>query len=54
MPAHREWFNRQFELGLSPEAIAEIIERLRGTPAGLEERFQGPPPQILIERYEGK
>jgi len=54
MPAHREWFNRQFELGLPPEAIAEIIERLRGTPARLEERLQEPPPQILIERFEGK
>jgi uncharacterized damage-inducible protein DinB len=54
MPAHREWFNRQFELGLPPEAIAEIIERLRGTPARLEERLQEPSPQVLIERYEGK
>ena len=54
MPAHREWFNRRFELGLPPEAMAEIIERLRGTPARLEERLQEPPPQVLIERYEGK
>ena len=54
MPAHRQWFNRQFELGLPPEAIPEIIERLRGTPARLEERLQGPSPHVLIERYEGK
>jgi uncharacterized damage-inducible protein DinB len=54
MPAQREWFNRQFELGLPPEAIAEIVERLRGTPARLEERLQQPSPQILIERFEGK
>ncbi len=54
MPAPREWFNRQFELGLPPEALAEIIERLRGTPARLEERLQEPSPQVLIERYEGK
>jgi uncharacterized damage-inducible protein DinB len=54
MPAHRQWFNRQFELGLPPEAIPEIIERLRGTPARLEERLQEPSPHVLIERYEGK
>jgi len=54
MPAHREWFKRQFELGLPPEAIVEIIERLRGTPARLEERLQEPSPQVLIERFEGK
>jgi uncharacterized damage-inducible protein DinB len=54
MPAQREWFNRQFELGLPPEAIAEIIERLRGTPARLEERLQEPSPRVLIERHEGR
>ena len=54
MPAHREWFSRQFELGLPAEAIVEIIERLRGTPARLEERLQEAPPQVLIERFEGK
>jgi hypothetical protein len=42
MPAHRRWFDRKFELGLPPEAIPEIIERLRGTPARLEERFRRP------------
>jgi len=54
MPAPRVWFNRQFELGLPPEAIVEIIERLRGSPARLEERLQEPSPQVLIERFEGK
>jgi uncharacterized damage-inducible protein DinB len=54
MPAHRRWFDRQFELGLPPEAIPEIIERLRGAPARLEERFRDALPQVLIERYEGK
>jgi len=54
MPAHREWFSRRFELGLPPEAIAEIIERLRGTPARLEERLQELSPQLLTERCEGK
>jgi len=54
MPVQREWFSRQFELGLPPEAMAEIIERLRGTPARLEERLQEVPLQILTERFEGK
>jgi uncharacterized damage-inducible protein DinB len=54
MPAHRRWFDRRFELGLPPEAIPEIIERLRGTPARLEERLPEVPPDVLIERYEGK
>jgi len=54
MIAQREWFNRRFELGLPSQAIVEIIERLRGTPARLEERLQELPPQILTERFEGK
>jgi uncharacterized damage-inducible protein DinB len=54
MPVCRRWFDRRFELGLPPEAIPEIIERLRGTPARLEERLREVPPQVLTERYEGK
>jgi len=54
MPTHRRWFDRRFELGLPPEAIPEIIERLRGTPARLEERLRDVPPRGLLERYEGK
>ena len=54
MTAPRRWFDRQFELGLPPEAIPEIIERLRGTPTRLKERLREASPQVLIERYEGK
>lgn len=54
MPAHRRWFERKFELGLPPEAIPEIVERLRGTPARLQERLQESPHGLLVERYEGK
>lgn len=35
----RLWFERRFALGLSPEAFPEIVERVRGTPARLEERI---------------
>lgn len=54
MPAQRQWFQRKFELGLAPEAIVEIIERLRGTPARLRERLQQASAEALLERYEGK
>jgi uncharacterized damage-inducible protein DinB len=32
----RIWFERTFELGLPPEVFPEILERLRGTPARVE------------------
>jgi len=35
----RIWFDRQFELGFPAEAFPDIVERLRGTPARLEERL---------------
>lgn len=35
----RIWFQRQFELGLPKEAFPDILERIRGTPARLEERL---------------
>lgn len=54
MTARREWFNRKFELGLPSEAMPDIVERLRGTPARLEERLRGLPHQLLAERVEGK
>lgn len=34
----RVWFDRTFELGYPVEALPDLIERLRGTPARLEER----------------
>jgi uncharacterized damage-inducible protein DinB len=43
----RIWFERRFELGLPAEAFPEILERLRGTPARLEERTAGLTPQVL-------
>lgn len=35
----RVWFRRQFQLGLPRGAFPEILERIRGTPARLEERL---------------
>ncbi len=48
--ARRVWFDRGFELGLPPEAFPDIRERVRGTPARLEERVRGLSREILTRR----
>ncbi len=47
---HRRWFERRFELGIPAEAMPDIIERVRGTPARLEERTSGLPGSLLTHR----
>src|SRR5262245_32007095 len=49
----RRWFDRRFQLGLPLEAFPEILERLRGTPARLEERTRSIPPRRLVQRFSG-
>jgi uncharacterized damage-inducible protein DinB len=46
----RRWFDRRFELGFPAQAFADILERLRGTPARLEERLAGLPANLLVQR----
>jgi uncharacterized damage-inducible protein DinB len=46
----RRWFERRFELGFHADAFFDILERLRGTPARLEERLAGLPADILVRR----
>ena len=46
------WFDRRFELGLPAEAFPYIVERVRGTPARLEDRISRLPAGILKERVE--
>lgn len=41
MVDRRIWFDRVFELGLPVEAFPDILERVRGTPARLEELLAG-------------
>jgi uncharacterized damage-inducible protein DinB len=48
--ARRIWFERKFALGLPPEAFPDILERLRGTPARLEERVSGVGRETLVRR----
>ncbi len=42
------WFDRKFEFNLPPEMLAIEIERLRGTPARLEEKVANIPKKALI------
>jgi len=48
--SRRVWFDRKFELGLPPEAFPDIRERVRGTPARLEERVKGLSREALTRR----
>jgi len=48
--ARRIWFERKFELGIPPEAFPDILERVRGTPARLEERVRGLATEILVRK----
>jgi uncharacterized damage-inducible protein DinB len=47
MPERRVWTAREFELGMPSEALPDLIERLRGTPARVEERIDGVPTSQL-------
>ncbi len=48
--ARRLWFERRFPLGLGPEALPDVVERLRGTPLRLEERCRGAAPLVRVAR----
>ncbi len=50
----RIWFERTFDLSLPREAFPEILERVRGTPARLEERVRELPPAIRVGRQQGR
>lgn len=54
MTTRRLWIDRKFEMELPPEALPDIIERLRGTPARIEERVRGLEPALLTQRLDGK
>jgi uncharacterized damage-inducible protein DinB len=50
MMARRQWFDRRFELGLPPEAFPDVLERVRGTPARVEERVRNLSPKVSSRR----
>lgn len=43
------WFDREFKFILPPEMFAIVIERLRGTPARLEEKIAFVPAEVLVK-----
>ena len=48
------WFSRKFAFDLEPWAYPNIVERLRGTPARLEERLRGLDAATLTARHDDK
>jgi len=44
------WFERKFDFSFPADLYPEMIERLRGTPARLEDRVKNLPPEILTRR----
>ncbi len=47
MVARTSWLERRFETGLPLEMFPNVLERLRGTPARVEDRLQGVRPDVL-------
>lgn len=54
MIEQKRWFSRKFTFDIEPWAYPNIVERLRGTPARLEERLRGVDSATLTARPEGK
>jgi hypothetical protein len=49
------WFKRKFEYeGIKAEMFPMIVERMRGTPARVEEKVKSLSSEILTNRYEDK
>ncbi len=48
------WFEREFRFDLPPGAFPSVLERLRGTPARLEEKLRVVPGDLRIARKEDK
>lgn len=48
------WFSRRFTFDIEPWAYPNIVERLRGTPARLEERLRGLTGAVLTARVDDK
>ncbi len=45
------WLERDFAFGLPVSLFPDVLERLRGTPARLEDRLEGSPPAWLAVRH---
>jgi uncharacterized damage-inducible protein DinB len=47
-----KWFDRKFDFDTIQNTFPSIMERLSGTPARLEEKFQSIPPAILTIKFD--
>jgi uncharacterized damage-inducible protein DinB len=47
-----KWFDRKFDFSSNENIFPSIIERLRGTPARLEEKIQNTPEKILVDKID--
>ena len=45
-----KWFEREFKAQLTPGTFPAVVERLRGTPARLEEQVAGLDHETLVGR----
>jgi hypothetical protein len=48
-----KWFERKFDFSSTQNIFPSIVERLRGTPARLEEKIKSLPPHILTIKLDG-
>jgi len=53
MAEKRIWFQRRFHFDLPLDCHPNVVERLRGTPARLEELVRGIPPSIFRDHPDG-
>lgn len=53
MVPRQPWFERRFTFDLPVSAAPGLLERLRGTPARVEDRLRGAEPARLTRRFEG-
>jgi uncharacterized damage-inducible protein DinB len=49
-----KWFQRSFEFALPASRFPNLLERLRGTPARLDERTRDLPPERLTRVHPGR
>lgn len=54
MRARIKWTDRRFDFNFPAGIYPELIERLRGVPARLEEHVRNLPPEVLTLRHENR
>ena|SRR5579875_3718030 len=48
------WFERKFDLSIPIELLPNLLARLRGSPARLEDLLRSQTPQVLTRQFGGK